>query len=133
MSTDINDTIPLTATTQEGTNITNLKDSSPAITAKVESTFHGINQETTIKYDSASTTTFSSASLSNDIELQKLTALEKEITNEKSDTTSNKSISSMLAAVSDSVMERCGYQTQESQDTPGLFYDQVYTYIHCVF
>ena len=62
-------------------------------------------------------------------EVQKLVSLEKDFvkskTNEK-----DQSISSMLATVSDRVMERCGYEYKEEsgmyyQGTTGLFYDQV--------
>ena len=66
---------------------------------------------------------------SDEPELRRLESLEKEF-KESQKESSNQSISSMLASVSERVMERCGYKFEEDrgmcyQGLTGLFYDQV--------
>ena len=66
---------------------------------------------------------------SDEPELKRLESLEKEY-KESQKESSNQSISSMLASVSERVMERCGCKFEEDrgmyyQGLTGLFYDQV--------
>jgi len=63
------------------------------------------------------------------------TAVDKEHVSGSETAAGGQSISDMLAAVSDRVMERCGIQTDQQSpkdlDTPSLFYDQVSIVLFC--